>query len=69
MRNSDILESVGCSIGSIIGDEWKHEVSLFGMSSCHLNFEIDQKEYVLVLHEVKDGHDWGEYVYVNSEKE
>ena len=33
------------------------------MSNHHLDFEIDQKEYVLVLHEVKDGHDWGEYVF------
>ena len=62
MLKSDIMETIAIHIERHIGGEWKHEINLFGYSSRHLNVEIDGKEYVLVLHEVEDGHHWSEYV-------
>ncbi len=62
MLKSDIIDVVACTIERKIGDEWKHEVGMLGCSSIHANFEIDGKEYVLVLHEVKEGHDFSEYI-------
>ena len=62
MLKSDIVDVCGVAIENKIGGEWKHEVGRFGVSSCHVNFEIDGKEYVLVLHEVKDGHNFSEYL-------
>ena len=62
MLKSDIIEVCGSVIERKIGGEWKHEVGIFGMSSVHVNFEIDGKEYVLVLHEVTEGHDFSEYL-------
>lgn len=62
MIKSDILESIACFMECHFGGDWKHEVEIMGSSSRHLNFMIDGKEYVLVLHEVTDGHCWCEYV-------
>lgn len=62
MLKSDIIDVVGSTIERKIGGEWKHEVCILGCSSFYTNFEIDGKEYVLVLHEVKDGHDFSEYI-------
>lgn len=62
MLNSDIIETVGCHIERKIGGEWKHEVGILGVSNVHVNFEIDGKEYVLVLHEVTEGHNFSEYI-------
>lgn len=69
MLNSDITYVISYSIQKLIGADWRHEVALFGESDRHLNFEIDGKEYVLVLHEVKDGHHWYEFLHENSEEE
>ena len=38
-------------------------VEIFGCSSNHINFEVDGKEYVLTLHEVKEGEHWSEYAH------
>lgn len=65
MYNSDIMDVVGSIIEKKIGGEWKHEVCILGCSSVHVNFEIDNKEYVLRLYEVKDGHDFSEFVVDN----
>jgi hypothetical protein len=62
MIKSDIIETVGTQIERKIGGEWKHEVVILGMSSNHLNFEIDGKEYVFVLHEVKDGQHFTDFL-------
>ena len=62
MLNSDIIETCGCLMEEKIGDEWKHEVAVYGMSSRHLNFTIDGKEYVLVLHEIKAGENFDKYL-------
>lgn len=63
MYKSDIIDVVGCAIEQKIGDEWKHEVGILGESCIHINFEIDNKEYVLVLHEITDGHDFSEFLH------
>lgn len=63
----DIVEAVSDAIERILGGEWKHDVSILGMSKRHLDIEIDKKEYVLVFHEVKEGHYWYEYLKKNSD--
>ena len=62
MLKSDIIETIAFDMERHIGGEWKHEIKLYGYSAKHLNFDIDGKEYVLVLHEVEGGHCWVEYV-------
>ncbi len=62
MRVSDIIESVASSIEKQIYKEWKHEGCLLGMSSQHINFEVDDKEYVIVLHKVEEGKDFSSYI-------
>lgn len=62
MLKSDIIDVVASTIEQKIGGEWKHEVGILGCSSIHVNFEIDGKQYVLVLNEVEDGHDFSEYL-------
>ena len=62
MLMSDIVEVLGVAIEQRIGGEWKHEVNILGYSYRHVNFEVDGKEYVLVLREVKDGYNWSEYL-------
>lgn len=62
MLSSDILETVANDIERHIGKEWKHEVDIYGCSCKHLNFAIDNIEYVLVLHKVEDGHNFSEYI-------
>lgn len=62
MQKSDIIDGIGEFVVQRYGKEWKHDVGVYGGSSKHLNFVIDGKEYVLVLHEVTDGHCWNEYV-------
>lgn len=66
MLNSDIIEVCGSTIERKIGGEWKHEVDIYGLSSRHVNFVIDGKEYVLVLYQVEDGHNFSEYVGGNK---
>ena len=60
MKTDDILESFVSAIEEKIFKEWKHEGFIGGWSSEHINFEIDGKEYVLRIREVKDGEHWSE---------
>lgn len=62
MLNSDIIEATGAEMERKIGGEWKHQIMILGMSSVHINFDLDGKEYVLRLYEVAEGHDWSEFV-------
>jgi hypothetical protein len=63
MLKSDICETVAVkAIEEVIFGEWKHEGGVLGVSSRHVNFEIDGKEYVFVLHEVKEGQDFSQYL-------
>lgn len=68
MLKSDIIDVFANTIERKIGGEWKHEVQILGGSSSHVNFEIDGKEYVIVIHEVKDGHDFSEYIGVSNDE-
>ena len=58
MKEIHIMEAVSENIHSKIFDEWKHEGFIGCWNSEYINFEIDNKEYVLTLREVKDGEMW-----------
>lgn len=60
MKNVDIMEVVTGAIDDIIINGWKHEGFIGGFTSEHINFEVDGKEYVLILKEVQDGEHWSE---------
>lgn len=55
MKSVDIMEMITNSIEDIIFGRWKHEGFIGGFTSEHINVEIDGREYVLKLIEVKDG--------------
>ena len=58
MKNADIMEVFITSIEEKIFKEWRHDGFIGGFTSDYGNFEIDGKEYVLKLIEVKDGETW-----------
>lgn len=58
MKTIDIMECLVNNIEEKIIKEWKHEGFIGGFSSEHINFEIDGKEYVLHIREVKDEEHW-----------
>lgn len=60
MKTVDIMEMLTNDIDKIIFGEQKHEGFICGNSSEHINFEIDGREYVLKISEVKDGEHWSE---------
>ena len=62
MLMSDIIESCACHIERKIGNEWKHEVGILGTGYNYANFEIDGREYVMILHEIKDGECFAMYL-------
>lgn len=70
MKTVDILEVFVAAIEERIGKEWRHECFILGWSSEHINFEIDGKEYVLKMREIKDGCHWsmgGEKEWIKNE--
>ena len=63
MLKSDICEQIAVhAIERVFCGEWKHEGCILGCSSQYINFELDGKEYVLVLTEITEGHDFSEYL-------
>lgn len=60
MKSVDIMEMLTNAIDKTIFGDWKHEGFIGGFTSEHINFEIDGREYVLKLSEVKDGEHWSE---------
>ena len=60
MRNADIMGVFITSIEEKIFKEWIHDGFIGGFTSDSVNFEIDGKEYVLKLIEVKDGQHFSE---------
>ena len=62
MKEVHIMESFVNAIEKTIFEEWKHEGYICGWSSYHVNFDVDGKEYVIALHEVKDGEYFSQYV-------
>lgn len=60
MKTVDIMETLTNAIDKTIFGEWKHEGFIGGFTSEHIDFEIDGKEYVLRINEVKDGEHWSE---------
>lgn len=61
MRNCDIMEALTISIEEKIFKDWRHEGFIGGFTSNYINMKIDGKEYVLVLHEIPDGHCFSEF--------
>ena len=55
MKTVDIMETIAISIEEKILKEWKHEGLIEGYSAGHINFDIDQKEYVLLIREIGEG--------------
>ena len=60
MKEADIMEVVTLAVEETIMKKWRHDGFIGGFSSGYSNFEVDGKEYVLVLHEVKDGEHWSD---------
>lgn len=60
MKAVDIMEMLTNAIDKTIFGEWKHEGFIGGFTSEHIDFEIDGKEYILRISEVKDGEHWSE---------
>ena len=60
MKQSDIMEAIATSIEEKIFKEWKHEGFIEGCSSEHINFDVDDKEYVLLIREICDGEHFSE---------
>lgn len=60
MKSVDIMEAFVIAIEEKIYKEWRHEGFICGWTSEHINAEIDGKEYIIRLHEVKDGEHWSE---------
>lgn len=61
MKPADIMEALTTFIDEKIFKEWRHEGFVGGFASGYISAEIDGKEYVLVLHEVTDGHHFSEF--------
>lgn len=61
MKSCDIMEALTASVEEKIFRDWRHEGFIGGFTSSYINAEIDGKEYVLVLHEVPDGHHFSEF--------
>lgn len=66
MKTVDIMETLTSAIDETIFQKWKHEGFIGGFTSEHINFEIDGKEYVLQIEEVKDGEHWSEKLKGNT---
>lgn len=60
MKTADIMETMVEAIESQIIGKWRHEGFIGGWNSEQINFEIDGKEYILRIIEVKDGEHWCE---------
>lgn len=66
MKTVDIMEMVTNAIDKTILRDWKHEGFIGGFTSEHINFEIDGREYVLRISEVKEGKHWSEIPETDS---
>lgn len=60
MKTVDIMETIVEAIEDQIIGNWRHEGFVGGWNSKLMNFEIDGKEYVLRISEVKEGEHWCE---------
>ena len=60
MKQCDIMETIATDIENKFFKEWKHEGFIEGCSSEHINFDVDGKEYVLLIREICDGEHFSE---------
>jgi hypothetical protein len=63
MKTVDIMETLTNAIDKTIFQDWKHEGFIGGFTSEHIDFEVDGREYVLRICEVKDGEHWSEKLH------
>ena len=54
MKTVDIVEAFVTAIEEKIIKEWRHDGYIGGWSSERIDFEIDEKEYVVYITEVKE---------------
>lgn len=55
MKQVDIMEMLTYAIENKLFEEWKHEGLIEGFSSEHINFDVDGREYVLLIREIGEG--------------
>ena len=55
MKTVDIVEAFVTAIEEKIIKEWRYDGYIGGWSSERIDFEIDEKEYVVYITEVKAG--------------
>lgn len=60
MKEVDIMEMLTNAIEQKLFKEWKHDGLIEGFSSEHINFDVDGKEYVLLIREIGDGEHFSE---------
>ena len=60
MKEVDIMEMLVNAIEQKLFKEWKHDGLIEGFSSEHINFDVDGKEYVLLIREICDGEHFSE---------
>lgn len=60
MKSVDIMEMIANAIDKTIFGAWKHEGFIGGFTSEHIDFEVDGREYVLKIVEIKDGEHWSD---------
>nr|DAE12270.1 MAG TPA: hypothetical protein [Siphoviridae sp. ctMgg26] len=64
MTRVNIMESIQNAICETIFEKWKHEGIICGWSSEHINFEIDGKEYILLLEEIQNDENFSQFKIV-----
>lgn len=60
MKTVDIMEAFVTAIEEKIMKEWRHEGFICGWSSGYINFEVDDKEYIMRIAEVQEGEHWSQ---------
>jgi hypothetical protein len=68
MKTVDIMEMLTIAIEEKLFKEWKHEGLIEGFSSEHINFDVDDKEYVLLIREIGDGEHFSE-MHITRERD
>lgn len=67
MKEVDIMEMLTNAIEEKLFNEWKHEGFIGGFSGEHINFEVDNKEYVLLIREICDGEHFSQ-MHIEKER-
>lgn len=60
MKTVDIMETFVSAVEETVFKNWRHEGFIGEWNSEHANFEVDGKEYALLLREVREDEHWSE---------